>query len=401
MQVHLISPGQTGIHLSAAPNIPVRTDDAQDPVNLIFTGYAPSAWVVSNIAGWSDSAYCSNSKTVNGREYNYTLEKPDSTGIPCFGPRDHVRVWDMGYSPVFGFWSVGSAHHENTVCNPACHHVIDSWDRAEDDLVSSFLGRQSTISLTNYTLRNSGSFQGVFDDGNATMIELKPPVSDYPVVFNEGGLSNQTSWSLTVNGTTTSSQRPAIVVDEPNGSYVFTIAKIPGFIAYPSSGSFKINGRGVTENIEFKTPWTTISLNLNSGGQQVSIGFNGNATIASSTVQLSTSSNTDLRFSATEKGRSGILNITVPKSVVPSNALAEVSIDGQRDDTLKVVTDASNYYSSFTVPYGTHSVDLQFTPTNSYVPYIITGGIAGGILTALFVTLILKKRKTRIVPGSP
>jgi hypothetical protein len=251
----MVPPAQLGTHrvgvpFASVPSIPVQTDDGQDPVNLIFTGYARSWWVTSNMAGWSDSAYCSSSKTLSGHEYNYTLEMPDTNGISCVGPRDHVRIWDMGYSPVFGYWSIGSAHHEHTLCNPTCHHVIDSWDRAEDDVASSLLSAQSTLSLTNYTLRNSGYFQGIFDDGNATLVQLKPP-AQYPLVFDEKGLSNQTSWSVTVNGTTTSSPRPAIVIGEPNGTYTFTIGPPQGFAASPSSGWLKINGQPTTENIRF------------------------------------------------------------------------------------------------------------------------------------------------------
>src|SRR5215469_13980569 len=161
------SSSHLGVELAPVPNIPVQTDDGQDPVNLIFTGYAPSWWVASNIAGWSDSAYCSSVKTINSQQYNYTLEKPDPTGAACFGPRDHVRIWDMGYDPTFGYWSIGSAHHEYSVCNPACHHVIDSWDRAETDVGSVFVAGQSAVSMTNITLRAAAFFQGISDDGNA------------------------------------------------------------------------------------------------------------------------------------------------------------------------------------------------------------------------------------------
>ncbi len=132
------APSARAAQEAAVPSIPITTDDNLDPITLVFTGYAPSWWVASNIADWSDSAYCSGPKTVNGNEFNYTLEHPDPAGIACFGPRNHVRIWDMGYSPVYGQWSIGAAHHEHTVCDPLCHHVIDSWERAEADVRSAF-----------------------------------------------------------------------------------------------------------------------------------------------------------------------------------------------------------------------------------------------------------------------
>src|SRR2546428_5553204 len=182
----------------AISGIPIQTDDNLDPITLVFTGYAPSWWVASNIADWSDSAYCSGPKTVNGNAYNYTLEHPDPTGIACFGPRDHVRIWDMGYSPVYGQWSIGAAHHEHTVCDPLCHHVIDSWERAEADVRSAFTRGQATVSISNITLGNAAYYQGVFNDGNATGIQLRPSSAQYPVVFTENGLAKGQPCPLTL-----------------------------------------------------------------------------------------------------------------------------------------------------------------------------------------------------------
>jgi hypothetical protein len=303
----------------------------------------------------------------------------------------------MGYDPTLGYWSVGSAHHEHTLCDPACHHVIDSWDRAEADVESGFLGGQSTVSMANYTLRPFGFFQGISDDGNATQIQLKAPTPRYPLVFNEKGLSNQTSWSVTVNGTTVSSQKPDIVIEEVNGTYLFTVSPVPGFVESPSSGSLSINGQGATENIQFRILFSNFSVMTNSNGHPVLISFNGNVSVAVSTLDLSTGSSTSVRFSTTEKGASGILNVTIPKSVVPSNSMAQVFIDGVRDNNIQTVTDPSNYFLSFSVAYGNHSVDLEFSPQeNSYVAYLIAGGIAGSILGALSLTYKVKRRKPKV-----
>src|SRR5256885_16350800 len=87
----LQAPSARAAQEAAISSIPITTDDNLDPITLVFTGYAPSWWVASNIADWSDSAYCSGPKTVNGNAYNYTLEHPDPTGIACFGPRSEER----------------------------------------------------------------------------------------------------------------------------------------------------------------------------------------------------------------------------------------------------------------------------------------------------------------------
>ena len=385
---------QTSTQTVTTPSVPIQTDDGLDPVNLIFTGYAPSWWIVANIAGWSDSAYCSGPKTLNDREYNYTLEHPDLNGIPCYGPRDHVRLWDMGYSPVFGEWSIGSAHHERTVCNPRCHHMVDSWERAEADVRSSFLGGQATLSVSNYSLANQRYYQGVFNHGNATLVQLKPPPTQYPVVFNENGLGNQTSWSVTLNGTTHTSQRPDIVFEEPNGTYLFTVNTPPGFNVSPSQGTVMVDGRGTSQSIRFRIPWITSTATVDSTGRTISIEFTGNATVVTSTVHLSTSGSTAVSFSATEIGPMGVLNVTIPKSAVPSEPSVLVYLDGVRDDNAKLRADEDNYYLYFLLFYGTHSVTLQFVrPPTPYWEYVAAGALAIGVPGVLFLTFRSKLRR--------
>ncbi len=381
-------------HEASLPNIPVQTDDGLDPVTLVWTGFAPAWWVAANIVGWSDSAYCSGPKTVNGANYNYTLEHPDQTGIACFGPRDHVRIWDMGTSPVFGQWSIGSAHHEHTVCDPTCHHVVDSWERAQADVRSSFVGEQATVSVSNLTLANARYFQSVYNDGNATLIQLKPPEGAYPVIFNENGLSNRTSWSVTMNGTTLSSPHPDITFSEPNGSYLFSVSVPPGYDATPSSGTITVNGARVIQSILFKTPWATSSTTVYSThGRAIPVSFSGNATVATSSVRLTTTGITTFSFRATEIGSKGVLNVTIPKSATPSNSLGLVYLDGTRDDFTMITKDSTNYYVYFLLPYGAHSVELQFVPqTNPYIGYVIVGAISVAFLGALFAVVRMKKR---------
>ena len=392
---------RTLIQAVTTPSIPAQSDDGLDPINLIFTGYAPSWWVASNMVGWSDSGYCSGPKTVDGKAYNYTLEHPDPTWYPCVGPRDHIRIWDMGYSPVFGEWSIASAHHEHTVLDPLPHHVIDNWTRAESDARSSFLGEQATVSISNYTLTNAGYYQGVFYDGNATMIQLKPPSGHYPVVFSENGLGNQTLWSVTLNGTAVSSSRPDIVFDEPNGTYQFAV-EASGFNVSPSSGTIIVNGSWTSENIQFRTPWMTYIANINAHGRSVTIEFKGNATVATSSVQMSTGRNTTISFMATEIGTIGALNVTVPKSIVPVTASPLVHVDGVSSGNTKIVSDASRYYLYFFMVYGKHSVQLQFAgPEISYVEYFVGGATAVGIVGALFLVFRFKWRRQRSRAPTP
>jgi len=390
------APSARAAQEAAISSIPITTDDNLDPITLVFTGYAPSWWVASNIADWSDSAYCSGPKTVNGNEFNYTLEHPDPAGIACFGPRDHVRIWDMGYSPVYGQWSIGAAHHEHTVCDPLCHHVIDSWERAEADVRSAFTGGQATLSISNLALRNAAYYQGVFNDGNATRIQLRSFSAYYPVVFNENGLSNRTSWSVTMNGTTLTSEHPDITFSEPNGTYSFTVGSPQGYSASPSSGTIKVGGAETHQTILFTVPWSTSSVTVYpSSGNPTAIGFAGNVTVAIPSVHLTTTAgNTSLSFNVTEIGTRGVLNVTLPRAIVPSGSSIRVYVDDTQNGNPKTGDDVSHLYVYLLILYGTHSITLQFeSPSIPILQYVTGGVLAASILGLLFVVFNRKKQR--------
>ncbi len=296
----------------------------------------------------------------------------------------------MGYSPTYGQWSIGSAHHEHTVYDPF-HHVVDSWERAEADIRSAFTGGPATLSVSNLTLGNSGYYQGVFNEGNATTIQLKPPETQYPVVFNENGLSNAASWSVTVNGTTLTSQRPDIIFSKQNGTYEFVVSAPSGYEASPSSGTFSVTGMAIHRMILFKAAWSTSSATIYfTAGRPVVIDFNGNATVATSSLR--TTGNTVFSFTVTEVGTLGVLNVTIPRSAVPSGSSVVVRIDGLRDDNPMITRDPSNYYVQFSLSYGTHSIELEFIlPTPSYLLYFASGALAAGIVGVVF--MIFKSRR--------
>jgi len=73
----------------------------------------------------------------------------------------------------------------------------------------------------------------------------------YPVTFTESGLPSGTSWSVSVNGPTLSSSGTTLTVQEPNGTYNFTVGAVPGFGASPASGSVVVSGAPGAQGITF------------------------------------------------------------------------------------------------------------------------------------------------------
>lgn len=265
--------------VAASTTVPARTDDGLDPINMIWTGFAPAWWVAQNFKEWNPTL-CSLMKTLNSREYDFTLETPDtrSQSPPCWGPRFHVRIWDMGEDPIFGRWSIGAVHHEYTQCNPfpVCHHVVDSWENAELLASSTFEDGNATLSTSKYVLSNAGLYQGVYNDGNATTIQLTTPET-YPVTFTETGLPRGVSWSVELNGKSLFSNSTTISFAVVNGTYVFSIGSPSPYDASPSSGTLSVKGSRLDRIVTFTQKRYSIifsAVGLPSGTQW-SVALNG------------------------------------------------------------------------------------------------------------------------------
>ena len=231
--------------VQATPPIPLQTDDGLDPINLIFTGYAPASWVAQNLQSWTPT-FCSEPiKTLDGKGYDFNLEAQDQNP-PCLGPRYHIRIWDMGTDPVLGHWSVGAVHHDHTECALIilCQHVIDSWEKAEALVRSTFASGNVALSITSLPLNNARLYQGVYNDGNATVIQLSP-TRLYSVTFQETGLPANTLWSIIMNGTTSSSTVQNITVRSREAAYSYKIGSVPGYESDSSSGMFNLTANRV------------------------------------------------------------------------------------------------------------------------------------------------------------
>ncbi len=364
-----VTPGVT-----ATPAVPVQTDDGLDPINLIWVGFAPAWWVVQNFGGWNPTP-CSEPKTVNNRIYDFTLETPNTQGQipPCWGPRFHVRIWDMGYDPDFGWWSTGAVHHEHTECNPfpLCHHVIDGWEDAEFEARSTFAQGASTVAILDYALGNARSYQGVYNDGNATFIRLSRPES-YPVAFVEAGLPQGRSWSVTLNGTTSSSVSDSLTFSEPNGTYQFSVGGLPGYTAHPASGTIFIRGQALTMPVNFTQSEFSITFTQHGlpSGTEWSVALNG-------TVQTLTTDS--ISFSRPYGSYSFFVGDVTGYSANPSTGW--VLMNG--DKNVSVQFNATDRPKS--------APTLLPSP-----PYVYEGIVAVILATVFTAFLVLRKRGNRV-----
>ncbi|HUZ80277.1 MAG TPA: thermopsin family protease [Thermoplasmata archaeon] len=92
----------------------------------------------------------------------------------------------------------------------------------------------------------------------------------YAVIFSETGLSQGTSWSVTLNGGTASSTSSVITFAEANGAYNYTVGAVSGFTASPVSGTVSVSGASVSVSIAF-----TASGGGGTAGGSGFLGFSG------------------------------------------------------------------------------------------------------------------------------
>ena len=110
----------------------------------------------------------------------------------------------------------------------------------------------------------------------------------YRITFIENGLTNGTSWSVSLNGSKVNSTASTIEFNETNGTYSFTVETVSGYTVSPSSGSIIVNGSNLTEALAF-SPVPAVKYNITfteSGlpsGTNWTIVFNGTTYTSDST----------------------------------------------------------------------------------------------------------------------
>ncbi|MHB8544696.1 MAG: ice-binding family protein [Leptospirales bacterium] len=115
------------------------------------------------------------------------------------------------------------------------------------------------LSQTAITIATGSSLNGralaqtevTLQGNNITAPSSPLPVTDFNVTFTESGLSSGTSWTVTFNGSTSSSTTDAISFTAANGTYSYSIGSVSGYTLATSSGNITVNGNNVSQNVTF------------------------------------------------------------------------------------------------------------------------------------------------------
>jgi hypothetical protein len=124
------------------------------------------------------------------------------------------------------------------------------WSMVVDGSPYSTVGPWILVNLPNgtfdYVVRSAAGYTPnqtsgavVVNDGPVTV-----PVGYHPfqfaVLFEESGLPSGTSWSVTLGSSTYSSTTPTITFHEPNGSYEYSVAAVPGYVELLAPGVVEV-----------------------------------------------------------------------------------------------------------------------------------------------------------------
>jgi YVTN family beta-propeller protein len=98
---------------------------------------------------------------------------------------------------------------------------------------------------------SSGSVTVAGSDVNRS-IQFERTPETYSVVFNETGLPNGTSWSVTLNGTSVSGVGNLSFPGVVNGTYNFAVPDFNGYVPVPTNGSVVVGGSSTHRTIGFQ-----------------------------------------------------------------------------------------------------------------------------------------------------
>lgn len=162
---------------------------------------------------------------------NPVLVGDSATCTASVSGNDPTGTVDWSEVGLDGSFSDGSCG----LSSSSCSSDFTASDAGSGTIVASYLGDDQNEPSSGVTALNA-----------TTTI-----VTSYSVTFEESGLADGTSWSVTLDASTGDSTTPTIAFTEPNGSYPFTVGSVSGYSADPASGLVVVNGADVGVPIAF------------------------------------------------------------------------------------------------------------------------------------------------------
>ncbi len=91
--------------------------------------------------------------------------------------------------------------------------------------------------------------------GEYLAFQFTPPPR-FPIAFTEHGLPAGTTWSVTVLGSRVAGTNTTLFLEEPNGTYTYSIGGVPGYVASAWSGTDTV----AADNTSISVSWTVYKI---------------------------------------------------------------------------------------------------------------------------------------------
>lgn len=211
---------------------------------------------------------------LSNGSYNYSARDANLDYKPANGQGTFLVSGNSTTSMTIKFYPVLYREIFSEVGMPADYWYVNITNSSGKTFLASSNTTNITLDLMNgtYTYRvgttnriyyNSSTETVVLSGGKPSTITVEFNTYLIPVVFNETGLPDGMSWSVTLGTKTITSSNTSIVFYVSNSTLSFNISKLTGFDATPSFGSVTVNGNEITESITFSALKQTGIVNLN------------------------------------------------------------------------------------------------------------------------------------------
>lgn len=211
---------------------------------------------------------------LSNGSYNYSARDANLDYKPANGQGTFLVSGNSTTSMTIKFYPVLYREIFSEVGMPADYWYVNITNSSGKTFLASSNSTNITLDLMNgtYTYRvgttnriyyNSSTETVVLSGGKPSTITVEFNTYLIPIVFNETGLPDGMSWSVTLGTKTITSSNTSIVFYVSNSTLSFNISKLTGFDATPSFGSVTVNGNEITESITFSALKQTGIVNLN------------------------------------------------------------------------------------------------------------------------------------------
>ncbi|NNN17392.1 MAG: DUF3494 domain-containing protein [Thermoplasmata archaeon] len=195
------------------------------------------------------------------------------------------------------------------------------------------------------------------------------------VNFEEHGLPTATNWSVTLAGSSQFSLANSISFTEPNGSYLYLVGSVSGFVATPSSGTIVVLGAALTQTIAFAPVGSTGRLSISVVPATASVTLDGRTINGTAGTYLETVAAGPHYVNATLSGHasySNLVSVAAGVTISLSITLAPILNFGYLTGTV-IPTTATVIASGFIVPVQNGAFNVSLAPGAYYLSVTATG----------------------------